>query len=375
MKDDPGFGIYIHWPYCQSKCPYCDFNSHVARTINHDDWRRAYGAAIDYWRDYRPGDKLTSIYFGGGTPSLAQPATIAAIIAQIAQIWSIDGAEITLEANPSSVEAANFAAFARAGVNRVSMGFQALNDGDLRRLGRLHGVAEAWAALDIARQYFNRVNFDLIYARQDQSMAAWQDELGQALEKKPDHLSLYQLTIEPETRFGELAQLGRLSGLPSDDLASDMYNWTSQSMIAAGFEHYEVSNFAKPGQASRHNLVYWRYGDYLGIGPGAHGRVSRDGIRQATTQRRAPITFLAQPTAVSTTNLTAGDAGEEYMIFAMRLSEGALRARIEEYGVTLNAQALRDLTADGLIWQSNAAIGATARGRILLNRLILELLA
>ncbi len=284
-----GFGLYIHWPFCQAKCPYCDFNSHVAREIDQSRWLRAYLSEIDRYGEMLSGRVLNSVFFGGGTPSLMNPDVVAAILERVRRTWpTANDLEVTLEANPGSVEAGKFRAFSQGGVSRISMGVQALNDRDLKRLGRIHSVAEARQAFDIARETFDRVSFDLIYARQDQTLDDWHSELGEALSMAIDHLSLYQLTIEQGTAFGDRYAAGRLRGLPEDDLAADMYQATQDICNAAGLGAYEVSNHARPGSESRHNMIYWRYGDYAGIGPGAHGRITRNGQRFATEAFSSP---------------------------------------------------------------------------------------
>ncbi|MEO1140373.1 MAG: radical SAM family heme chaperone HemW, partial [Pseudomonadota bacterium] len=288
-----GFGFYVHWPFCESKCPYCDFNSHVRAEIDQSRWLAAYMTEIDRYANLVPGRVLNSVFFGGGTPSLMDPHIVATILNKIRSSWrTVNDLEITLEANPGSVEAGRFADFAQAGVNRVSMGVQALNDKDLKNLGRLHSVSDAVQAFDIAKKNFARVSFDLIYARQRQSLDAWCTELKEALEMAVDHLSLYQLTIEPGTAFGDRHAQGGLKGLPDDDLSADMYHATQEICDAAGYTAYEVSNHAKPGAESKHNLVYWRYGDYVGIGPGAHGRITLDGKRHATDTWANPERWL-----------------------------------------------------------------------------------
>ena len=293
-----GFGVYVHWPFCLAKCPYCDFNSHVSRSVDQAAWAAALVAEAAHMRRLTGPRPADSVFFGGGTPSLMQPETVGAVLAAIDRLWGLAAdAEITLEANPTSVEAGRFAGYAAAGVNRVSLGVQALDDRALRALGRRHSAAEARAAFEIARARFARVSFDLIYARTGQTPAAWQAELGRALDMAVDHLSLYQLTIEPGTRFGELFERGRLH-VPADDAAADMYAITQALTEAAGLPAYEVSNHARPGAESRHNLVYWRYGDYAGIGPGAHGRISAaDGGRRATETVRDPAAWLARSAA------------------------------------------------------------------------------
>lgn len=372
--DNGGFAFYVHWPFCQSKCPYCDFNSHVSKTIDHEAWKTAYIEEIDKLKDYRTGQKLTSIYFGGGTPSTAQPSTIASIIDRIGQYWNIEDAEITLEANPTSVEADKFQAFAHGGVNRVSMGFQAFNDHDLKRLGRLHTVEESLRALDIANKYFDRINFDLIYARQDQTLEQWQDELNEALKYAPDHLSLYQLTVEDGTAFADLYNHGKLRGLPTDDLAADIYDWTSEAMQARGYHHYEVSNFARPGEQSLHNLVYWRYGDYLGIGPGAHGRVWENGKRIATAQTRNPNGWLLASRNDTPSILENHEVVEEYLMMSLRITEGASFERLTNFGFDIPNQKLAELSNSNHLWISNSHFGTTPQGRLVLNAILRDLL-
>ena len=268
-----GFGLYVHWPFCEAKCPYCDFNSHVSREIDEDRWRAAYLSEIDRLAELTPDRVLNSVFFGGGTPSLMSPELVNALIERIREKWAFaNNIEITLEANPRSVEAGRFRGFSDAGVNRVSMGIQALNNPDLAKLGRLHSVEEARKAFDTARSVFKRISFDLIYARQGQSLNDWRKELTEALAMSVDHLSLYQLTIEQGTAFWERQRRGQLSGLPDEDLSADMYELTQEICDQHGMPAYEVSNHAEPGAESQHNLIYWRYGDYGGIGPGAHGR-------------------------------------------------------------------------------------------------------
>ncbi|MCK8484421.1 radical SAM family heme chaperone HemW [Aliiroseovarius sp. S2029] len=374
-----GFGLYVHWPFCQSKCPYCDFNSHVVASIDHDAWLNAYVAEIDRYAAETPDRVLSSIYFGGGTPSLMAPATVAAIIDRAAQNWTFaNDIEITLEANPSSIEARNFAGYKAAGVNRISIGVQALNDVDLRRLGRLHSVDEAQRALAVARSLFNRVSFDLIYARQDQSLDAWQDELTEALSYGPDHLSLYQLTIEPGTAFGARFDAGKLRGLPDEDLATDMYFLTQSICDAADLPAYEVSNHARPGQESQHNLVYWRSGDWVGIGPGAHGRLTRDNVRVATETPLAPAEWLR------TANQSKGESARsiiprdeqvtELLLMGLRTTEGIDLERLStQYDTRLNHNKINDLVGFGLIQISDNRLAATDKGRPVLNGILREL--
>ncbi len=377
-----GFGLYLHWPFCLAKCPYCDFNSHVSRHIDHAAWARALAAEMRHMRALTGPRRLDTVFFGGGTPSLMAPASVAALIAEADRLWGLaDGAEITLEANPTSVEAGKFRAYAAAGVNRVSLGVQALDDADLRALGRMHTAAEAVAAFETARAAFGRVSFDLIYARMGQTPAAWEAELSRALEMAVDHLSLYQLTIEPGTRFGELHDRGRLK-VPDDGTAADMYALTQALTEAAGMPAYEVSNHARPGAESRHNLIYWRYGDYAGVGPGAHGRLTlAGGARVATVTARDPAAWLAGVgerghAVVEETPLGAGDQASEYLMMAMRLAEGADPRRYARLsGAGLDDGRVAALAGDGLLRRSGGRLAATGSGRLLLNRVLGELLA
>ncbi|WP_050928836.1 radical SAM family heme chaperone HemW [Aestuariivita boseongensis] len=374
-----GFGLYIHWPFCQAKCPYCDFNSHVVAHIDQKAWARAYVAELDRVAAELPGRTLNTIFFGGGTPSLMHPDTVAAVLDHVRKLWPMaNDPEITLEANPGSVEAGKFRGFRDAGVNRISMGIQALNDRDLKRLGRIHSVAEAMAAFDIARDCFDRVSFDLIYARQDQTVSAWEDELKQALTLAIDHLSLYQLTIEDGTAFGDRYQVGKLRGLPDDDAAADMYALTQDICADAGFLNYEVSNHARPGSESRHNLIYWRYGDYAGIGPGAHGRVTIDGQRYATECLRAPGAWLS---AVETGRaehirdaISHEEQAQEYLLMGLRIREGIDRARYEALaGHPLDQATLDHLTDIGMIRANRKKIIVSDQGFMVLNSVIAAL--
>ncbi|KNG93694.1 radical SAM family heme chaperone HemW [Pseudaestuariivita atlantica] len=376
-----GFGLYVHWPYCEAKCPYCDFNSHVARWIDHDRWTSAYKAEIARVRDEIGPRLLNSIYIGGGTPSLMQPETVATVIEAATTAWTpANDIEITLEANPGSVERARFAAFAEAGVNRVSMGIQALNDPDLHKLGRIHGRDDALRAFDIARDVFDRVSFDLIYARQDQSKAAWEDELSEALSMAVDHLSLYQLTIESGTAFGDRHARGGLKGLPDEDLSADMFEATQATCAAHGFPAYEVSNHAKPGAESRHNGIYWRYGDYAGIGPGAHGRITRDGTRYATVEPKSPAKWLDAASSGrsmrSTDALTMQEQADEMMLMGMRLYSGVSVSRFASLSPDpLELTKVRGLVDDGLLILDKDRIAATPAGMQVLNHILRRLLA
>lgn len=287
--------LYIHWPFCKSKCPYCDFNSHVRERIDEAAWQRALLAELGYWGERTQGRKLASLFFGGGTPSLMPPALTAALIETAQKYWTCDNPEITLEANPTSVEAQKLKDFHAAGVTRLSLGIQALNDADLKALGRQHSATEALAALDLAASIFPRFSFDLIYARPEQTVKAWEAELRRALGFGATHMSLYQLTIEPGTQFATLHQRGDLV-TPDEETGAALYELTQSLMGKAGLPAYEISNHAKPGHECRHNLTYWRYCDYVGIGPGAHGRVTLDGVKQATRTHRAPEEWLERVT-------------------------------------------------------------------------------
>ena len=377
-----GFALYVHWPFCASKCPYCDFNSHVTAQVDQARWARALSGEIARLGAEVPGRVLNSIFFGGGTPSLMAPETVCAVIEAARAAWPFaNDMEISLEANPTSVEMGRFRAYGDAGVNRLSMGVQALNDDDLRRLGRMHSVAEARAAFDIARNCFDRVSFDLIYARQDQSREDWRAELKQALSMAVDHLSLYQLTIEPGTAFGARHARGGLRGLPDDDLAADMYLETQDICADAGMPAYEVSNHAGPDAESRHNLVYWRQGDWAAVGPGAHGRLTLPGTRLATEAHRAPGEWLAAVEGqgsgdVLRDGLTLDDRALEYLLMSLRLTEGMALARYESLArARLPAAKLEDLQQMGLIRVDAGRVCATDQGRPVLNAILRELAA
>ena len=375
-----GFGLYLHWPFCQAKCPYCDFNSHVSRKIDQEVWKQAYLAEIDRYAAEVPGRVLTSVFFGGGTPSLMDPDVVEAVLGRIRRHWpQANEFEVTLEANPGSVEAGRFRGYADAGVNRVSLGIQALNDVDLRRLGRVHSVSEALRAFEVARGQFDRVSFDLIYARQDQTLADWQLELQQALSLAIDHLSLYQLTIEQGTAFGDRYGIGKLRGLPGEDLAADMYQATQDLCGEAGLGAYEVSNHAQDGAESRHNRVYWRYGDYVGIGPGAHGRLTIDGQKWATEGWKNPTKWLRAVAAGAGESLrdpvSLPDQSDEMIIMGLRLTEGVDRMRyVGLAGRDFSQDVVGHLVDLGMIQADAGTIRATVRGRMVLNTVINELL-
>ena len=371
-----GFALYVHWPFCASKCPYCDFNSHVVASIDQRAWLLAYKAEIARIAAETPGRVLRSIFFGGGTPSLMAPEVVEGVIGAARAGWGFaNDIEITLEANPGSVERGRFAAYADAGVGRLSMGVQALNDADLRRLGRLHSVAEARAAFDVARACFGRVSFDLIYARQDQTRETWPRELREALSMAVDHLSLYQLTIEDGTAFGARAAAGGLRGLPDDDLAADMYLETQDICAAVGMPAYEVSNHALPGSESRHNLIYWRQGDWVGIGPGAHGRLTLGGIRWATECPRAPGAWLDAVRQgrgeLPRTAVPLSEQATEYLLMSMRLTEGMDMDRYARLaGGALDSAQIAELEDLGLVELQGKRLRATDAGRPVLNAIL-----
>lgn len=373
---DPGFGLYVHWPFCRSKCPYCDFNSHVSEGVDQVRWRRALLAELDWWADRVDRRPLTSIFFGGGTPSLMDPETVAAVIERAGmRLGFSEDPEITLEANPTSVEARRFAAYRTAGVNRVSLGVQALNDADLRFLGRQHGPEEALAAVATAAKHFPRFSFDLIYARPGQSVAAWKDELTRALTHVGTHLSVYQLTIEPGTQFQTRFQRGEIA-IPEDDLAGDLYEATQEVLEGAGLPAYEVSNHARPGEESRHNLTYWRMGPYVGIGPGAHGRVPRGGAWYATRQAKAPETWIGAVEAVGHGTaeempLTSEERWREVLMMGLRLIEGIPRTRLDSLPPADRRAALVD---EGYLVDDGLTLRATAAGRQRLNGVLSHLL-
>lgn len=375
-----GFGFYIHWPFCEAKCPYCDFNSHVSREIDQKRWLRAYLSEIDRVAVETPNRVLNSVFFGGGTPSLMHPDVVAAILERISQHWpQSNDMEVTLEANPGSVDAGRFAAFRQGGVNRVSMGIQALNDIDLKRLGRIHTVSEALAAFDIARNCFDRVSFDLIYARQDQSLDAWTRELNQALSLAIDHLSLYQLTIEQGTAFGDRYARGKLRGLPQDDLAADMYEATQRICADAGLNPYEVSNYAKFGNESRHNQIYWRYGDYAGIGPGAHARLTLEGTRYAIENWRNPNKWLIHAESGNGENvkdaINRSDQATELLLMGLRMSEGIDLGRFTALsGTTIAGPRVDVLRELGMISLEKQRLTVLPKGRMVLNSVLSELL-
>ncbi|WBU65758.1 radical SAM family heme chaperone HemW [Paracoccus aerodenitrificans] len=375
-----GFGLYVHWPFCASKCPYCDFNSHVATSIDHTRWAEGYRREIARVGMETKGRVLRSIFFGGGTPSLMQPDIVSAVIEAAGQEWIFaNDIEISMEANPGSVDAGRFAGYAQAGVNRLSLGVQALNDDDLRRLGRMHNLAEARRAFDIAKANFARVSFDLIYARQDQDLASWRTELTEALSMAVDHLSLYQLTIEDGTVFAARHKAGKLRGLPDDDVSADMYFETQDVLAAHGMPAYEISNHAAAGSESRHNLIYWRQGDWAAIGPGAHGRIT-DQLqdRYATVAEPMPEAWLDRVERLGSGDISAEllsqeEVATEYLLMSMRLAEGMDLTRFQAKGGKLDEPRVSRLVSDGLVILDGDIIRATSEGCPLLNYVLREM--
>jgi oxygen-independent coproporphyrinogen-3 oxidase len=377
------FGIYVHFPFCAAKCPYCDFNAHVRTVIDEEAWVSGVERELEWIAGQQDAARpeVESVFFGGGTPSLMSGAAAGRVLQKIAALWPLaEDAEITLEANPASSDAARFADYRAAGINRVSLGVQALNDPDLKALGRLHDRKEALAALALAQKIFPRVSLDLIYARPAQTQSAWRDELKEALGFGTEHLSLYQLTIEPQTPYGLLQQKGALK-IPDEDRAIALYEATQEITEAAGLAAYEISNHARPGAQSRHNLIYWRYGDYAGVGPGAHGRVQWGGRRVATETIRLPERWrdavakgghgLAGMTAIAD-----ADAAREHMLMNLRLAEGVdLGAYESRWGMRPAPEKVSALAAQGLLALRDDILNATQRGRLLLNAVIAELLA
>ncbi|MDQ0506273.1 radical SAM family heme chaperone HemW [Xanthobacter agilis] len=377
---DGGFGVYVHWPFCLAKCPYCDFNSHVRREApDQGRFLAAYRREIAHMRALTGPKRADTVFFGGGTPSLMAPRTVAGILEAINEAWPLaPDAEITLEANPTSVEAARFHGYRAAGVNRVSLGVQALNDAELKNLGRMHTVDEALAAVAIARSAFERVSFDLIYARPRQTPEAWARELRRALEEGCEHLSLYQLTIEPGTPFERLYGAGRLI-LPDDDLSRALWDVTQEVTTAAGLPAYEISNHARPGAEARHNLVYWRYGTYAGIGPGAHGRIEVQGERRATYVERLPDAWLEAVERqghgiVTDEPLSRPEQADEMLLMGLRLKEGVdLERYARRAGRPLADAPIAALAEAGLVTRAGPRLMVTAEGFPVLNAVIAAL--
>jgi putative oxygen-independent coproporphyrinogen III oxidase len=382
--DAERLAIYIHWPFCRSKCPYCDFNSHVRDAIDVARWTRALLADLDHHADLLAEREVGSVFFGGGTPSLMPPEIVAALLEAVRRRWRVArDVEITLEANPNSAEAARFRALAAAGVNRLSLGVQSLDPAALRFLGRAHDRAEAIAAIELARASFPRFSFDLIYARPGQSLAEWRRELDEALVLAGEHLSLYQLTIEPGTAFATLSRRRELV-LPDEEMAAALFEMTQERLAAQGRPAYEISNHARLGAECRHNLVYWRYQDYAGIGPGAHGRVTRGGVKHASRQQRLPERWLAAVEKAGTgiEETTAIDSAamiEEMLMMGLRLVEGVARANIEavagESVETRFGDRLGRLVQGGFLALDGRRLAATAAGRQRLNAVLATLLS
>jgi putative oxygen-independent coproporphyrinogen III oxidase len=374
------FGIYIHWPFCKAKCPYCDFNSHVRHhAVDTQSFAEALVSELKWLAARTPGRTVSSIFFGGGTPSLMPPKAVAAVLDGVASLWAMQsGAEITLEANPTSVEAENFRGYRTAGVNRVSVGVQSLVEDDLKALGRQHTPNEALAAFRLAAKIFPRVSFDMIYARPRQSVAAWREELSRALGEQQGHMSLYQLTIEPETRYFDLHAAGSLA-IPDDDLAADLYDLTQELTDKAGLPNYEISNHANPGHESAHNLLYWRYGEYVGVGPGAHGRIVDGATTFATATEKHPETWR-QCVQIHGHGLVQNEPvdpkaqAREMLLMGLRIQEGIDLKRYERLAGQRMAEQKIDALCDlGLVERSAGRLNATPQGRKVLNAVIAEL--
>ena len=381
--EDPGFGVYVHWPFCAAKCPYCDFNSHVRQSrIDEPRFARAFAREIAHQAQMAPGRVVTSIFLGGGTPSLMQPATVASILDAIAFEWPVaTGCEVTLEANPTSVEAGRLRGYREAGVNRVSLGVQAMNDADLKALGRMHTAEEAMAAVATAASVFDRFSFDLIYARPEQTPAAWAAELTEALGRAAEHLALYQLTIEPGTVFERLRDAGKLV-VPDADAARALFDTTREVCERHGLPAYEISNHARPGAECRHNLVYWRYGEYAGVGPGAHARLITSTGRFALSTALMPETWLERVEAeghgvVEAERLSAEAEGDEFLLMGLRLAEGIDPTRYTVLsGRVLDPARIGDLVREGLVETTPAGrLRVTRDGFPVLDAIVADLAA
>ena len=382
--DNPGFGIYLHWPFCKAKCPYCDFNSHVRhQPVDQQRFASAMVAELGLYASRIKGAgrsaPVTSIFFGGGTPSLMQPAIVGQLLDAIADLWTVaPDAEITLEANPTSVEAEHFRGYASAGVNRVSLGVQSLYDDQLRFLGRMHSADEAKVAIELAQKHFDRMSFDLIYARPHQTPEAWARELDEAIALAADHLSLYQLTIEQDTPFFALYRNGKFE-LPDEDTSVALYEMTHERLEMHGMPAYEISNHARPGYESRHNLTYWRYGDYVGVGAGAHGRLQLANGRLATSNERHPESWLKRVEqegtgAIEEEILTLEEQSDEFLIMGLRVKEGIDLDRYEKLaGRQLDAGRIDGLVGEGLLVREGNRIHATRKGFLVLNALVADL--
>jgi len=380
MKNTQPIAIYFHWPFCLAKCPYCDFNVHIRDTLDQDAWRAGYIKSLQYYAKLMPGREVISVFFGGGTPSLMAPETVRAMLDEIKSHWPVaSNVEITLEANPTSVETKKLEAFQKAGVNRVSLGVQALNDADLKFLGRKHDAAQAIAAIETAKKIFDRFSFDLIYARPNQSLENWREELKRALEYSSGHMSLYQLTIERSTPFFFDHVQGKFA-MPDDVKGAEFYHLTQDIMGAAGMPAYEVSNHALAGHESRHNLVYWHYGDYIGIGPGAHGRLTIDGVKNATREHSAPDIWLEKINQNGFAHhpfepLSDEARFSEALMMGLRLSEGAPLERLQQEGScdifdVIDAKKLDEAIRQGWIENDGKILKATREGFLRLNALV-----
>jgi oxygen-independent coproporphyrinogen-3 oxidase len=383
QTQDSAFGVYLHWPFCLSKCPYCDFNSHVRHAaIDEARFVQAFTSEIAATAERVPGRTVSTIFFGGGTPSLMQPATVAAILDAVAQHWSVaPNVEVTLEANPTSVEAERFRGYRAAGVNRVSLGVQALDDRVLKQLGRLHTAQEALAAVAVARQIFDRYSFDLIYARPDQTIEDWRAELGRAIDEAAEHLSLYQLTIEADTPFAALHAAGKLI-VPDEDRGRALYDITQEVCAARGLPAYEISNHARAGAACRHNLVYWRGHEYAGIGPGAHGRLDIDGQRLATATEKRPEVWLQRVETVGhglvvDEALTREERADEFLLMGLRLAEGIDPQRYAALaGRPLDPKRIATLRSEGAVEvASDGRLRVTLSGFPVLDAVVADLAA
>lgn len=383
QASDAGFGIYVHWPFCAAKCPYCDFNSHVRhQPVDQARFAAAFERELSHFAEMTQSKVVQSVFLGGGTPSLMEPATVERILTAISDRWSLDpNVEISLEANPTSVEAERFKGYRAAGVNRVSLGVQSLHDEDLKLLGRLHDAATARRAIETARATFPRLSFDLIYARPNQTLAQWEAELKDAIALAADHLSLYQLTIEEGTPFYTLYHAGKLT-MPDQDLGAEFYDLTQKVTEAEGLPAYEVSNHAKPGAECRHNLVYWRYGDYVGVGPGAHGRLSVGVNRMATSVERHPETWLEAVEQnghgmIEFSGLNEEEQGDEFLLMGLRLTEGIDLKRYEAFAHrSVDPKRLNDLLEHGMVEElGENRVRATREGFFVLDAVVADLAA
>jgi oxygen-independent coproporphyrinogen-3 oxidase len=382
ISSELDFGVYIHWPFCKAKCPYCDFNSHVRHeAVDALGFARAIAAELGWLAEQTEDQKVTSIFFGGGTPSLMPPEAVGHVLDAIARLWLVaNDAEVTLEANPTSAEAQNFTGYRTAGINRVSVGVQALNDADLKSLGRPHSAEEALAAFRLAARIFSRVSFDMIYARPGQSAEAWRQELSRALAEQQGHMSLYQLTIEPGTAFGALHESGRFPVLP-EETASDLYFITQELTEAAGLPAYEISNHAAPGHQSRHNRTYWRYLPYAGAGPGAHSRIGSGMSRRALVAEKHPESWrqLVETRGhgiIEDVPVSSADQALEYLLMGLRISEGIdLERHAALAGETIAEERITELVSLGLVTRTGSRLIATPRGRPVLNAIIARLVA